>query len=100
LRFLLLLVLALQICADDCLSAQIQKYHLNQNNGLFNFILLNYSEIFSDLVYKNIQNSKLESLLTQLNLKNDDTTLNNLIDLVNKYPNPYDFAVAITKDKI
>ncbi|MDX9743859.1 MAG: hypothetical protein RBT59_08590 [Arcobacteraceae bacterium] len=82
----------------NCEQSNQKNYNYNFDNAIVTFILVNHNFLFSDIQTKN--GEYLDSLLTQLNLKNDDTTLNNLIDLVNKYPNAYDFAVAITKDKI
>lgn len=83
---------------SECEKNSQRIYNYSFNDSIVTYILLNHNSIIFDI--RTRKGDYLDSLLTQLNFKNDDTTLNNLIDLVNKYLNAYDFAVAITKDKI
>ena len=90
-------LLFISLSYSQCNYNNQKNYSYNLNNSVTLYILLNYSFLLSDIDAKN--GDYLDSLLTQLNLPNNDKTLNYLIELVNSSKNSYDFAMALTKDK-
>lgn len=84
------------ITQAQCNNNNQQIYNYAFDNSVITYILINHNFLLSDIQTKN--GEYLDSLLTQLNLPNNDKTLNYLIELVNSSKNSYDFAMAITKD--
>jgi hypothetical protein len=81
----------------NCEQNNQKNYNYNFDNAIVTFILVNHNFLLSDIQIKD--GEYLDSLLIQLNLPNNDKTLNYLIELVNSSKNSYDFAMALTKDK-
>lgn len=95
-RIIFVWLFCISLAYGSCNKIIIKNYNNNLNNTVITFILLNHTSIKTDIVNRN--GEYLDSLLTQLNLPNNNKTIDYLIELVNLHTDSYSFAKALTKD--
>lgn len=95
-KVIIIWLLCYSLTYADCNNLNTKVYNSDVSSSVITFILINYTFLLSDL--KSHKGEYLESLLNQLNFNNNLQTIDYLIDLLNSNNNPYDFAMAVTKD--
>lgn len=93
---LVLIYLTSQIFSCDEIKAELMTYE-NKNIQLRYFITINYSSISNEILFDE-NGCYMMSLLGEINSFDKKLTPEEVRYLYYKYKDPFDFAMAVTKD--
>lgn len=93
---LVLIFFASQIFGCDKIKAELMTYE-NKNIQLRYFITINYSSISNEILFDK-NGDYVMSLLNEINSFHKKPSLSEIKTLFYKIQDPFDFAIAVTKD--